>query len=144
MSVNPNMCEAVQENVRAFVQHGMERLAQFQKTTIDTVNQQCAEMNEKLRESFKGTPEAIVELTEKTVDGWLEAQKSAANAIAQAGAGMAEAAKERSQVASKEVAALSELVQQSVQRTIAAEKLLLDFAAEQNKAVFEAIQRQAA
>ena len=140
MSVNPNIGEAARENAVPFVPQGIERLVQFQKATLDIVNQQSAEVNQKLRESFKDT----VKLTEKAVSGWIEVQKSAVDVIAQSSTDIAEAAKNRSEAGSKSVTALGELVRQSVQRAAAAQKTLLDLAAEQNRAAAEAIRRQAA
>jgi gas vesicle protein len=139
MSVNPNIYEAA-ENTMAFVQQGVERLTQFQKTMLDNVSQQSVEANQKLRESFKGTLEVIVQLNEKAASGCFEAQKSAANVIAQTSTEIAQAAKDRGEVVSKSIAAWDDIVQ----RAIATENTLLDFAAKQHKAVIEAIHRQAA
>jgi hypothetical protein len=124
----------------------VERLAGLQKTTLDTFGSYTADLNRTIRESFKNAPPAavqnVVDLTEQSVQGWINAQKAIVDLITQQSAQVADIVQDKT-VFSKPNDVLSDLVQKSAERTVDAQKTVLDLAASQNKAVSEAVRKQA-
>jgi hypothetical protein len=133
-------------NFATLLHRGVERFAGLQKTTLDVVNHQSADVSSTLRNALKPFPvpagAVLLDLTEQAVDGWIKAQKHILDLIVEQSAQVVEAGKAPGSV-SKSVAVLGELVEKSAQRTAAAQKTILEFAAKQNKAASEAIQKQA-
>ena len=129
--------KAAYDNVAAFVQQGIDQLAQFQKTA----SQQTEEVSQKLRESFKSNSGPVIDLSEKAVSGIIDVQKSVIDAVAQRSVKIAEAAKAKfdNQAGSNPLAPWSEAVQQ----TVAFQKTLLDFAATQYTSFAEAVRHAA-
>jgi len=124
----------------------IERLAGLQKATLDVLNDQTAEVTETVRKSLKttvGSPAAaFFDFAESGMAGWIGAQKNILDLIVEQSANTAQITAERSGYAAQSVGKLSELVQQTIQRTTEAQKTMLDFAAKQNDAVVKAFQRQ--
>jgi len=75
------------------------------------------------------------------VQGWVNAQKSILDLMTQQSEQAVQATKEASGSPSKWLAALNELIQQTAERAIEAQKAMVEFAVNQNKAVSEAIKR---
>lgn len=134
--------------VTALVQKNVERLADLQKATLDALGHQNADVTESLRKSLKSTPASPVvtflDFAEKGLDGWITAQKNIVDLIVQQSAHSLQATEERTGFATQSIGKLNELVQQTVDRTAAAQKAMLEFAAKQNEAVAKAFQRPGA
>jgi hypothetical protein len=146
----PNTEEIPETTMTTFatlLHRNVERLVDLQKTTLDTLREQSADVAEAMRQSLKSGPAApsvaMLDVTEKGVQGWIGAQKDILDLLVQQSAQAVETARKRGGLASQSVAELSEFVQQAAERTVAAQKTMLDFAAEQNKVVAEAFRRQA-
>jgi hypothetical protein len=125
----------------------VERLAGLQKATLDTFGTYTSDLNKTLRDSFKAEPPAAVqsvfELSEQTVQGWINAQKAIVDLITEQSAHVADVIQDRT-IINRPVQVLCQLAERSAERTIDAQKTVLDLAASQNKAVSEAVRKQAA
>ena len=104
-------------------------------------------MNTMLRDTLKSTPDApsalLLNVAEQAVQGWVDAQRNILDLMTQQSEQAVQAAKEASGSSTKSLTALNELIQQTAGRAIAAQKAMVEFAGNQNKAVSEAIKRQA-
>ena len=100
-----------------------------------------------LRDTLKSTPDApsalLLNVAEQAVQGWVDAQRNILDLMTQQSEQAVQAAKEASGSSTKSLTALNELIQQTAGRAIAAQKAMVEFAGNQNKAVSEAIKRQA-
>jgi hypothetical protein len=132
-------------NFATLLHRGIERFAGLQKAALDAVGLQTTDVSATLRTSLKPFPALagtmVLDLTEQTVDGWIDAQKDILDLLVEQSAHALEATQEP--YGSQSIAVLSQLVGKSAERTVAAQKTMLDFAAKQHKAASEMIQRQA-
>jgi hypothetical protein len=126
----------------------LERLANLQKATLDTLGHQTADVTQTMRKSVKadgvGAFAALFDFAETGMQEWIGTQKSILDLMVDQSAHTAHVTAERTGYASQSINKLSELVQQSFERTTAAQKTILDFAAKQNDAVAQAFGRPAA
>ena len=136
--------ETVMGAFTTLLKRNVERMVDLQKTTLDTVSHQNADVMETMRHTLKSVPNApeLFTLAQQGVEGWIGAQKSILDWIGQQSA-MTVKATEQNGSTPLTTAKLSEFVQQAAEQSVATQKTILDFAAKQNKAVTEAIQRQA-
>ncbi len=128
------------------LKRNVERMVDLQKATLDTVSHQNADVLETMRhtmKSFPAAPPELFSLAQQGVEGWIGAQKSILDWFGQQTAQAINVA-EPNGAAPLSAAKLSEFVQQAAEQSVATQKTILDFAAKQNKAVTEAIHRQAA
>ncbi len=125
-----------------------ERLANLQKATLDTLSHQTADVTETTRKSLKAIPSgpaaALFDFAVYGMDGWIGTQKSILDLLVDQSAHAAQVTAERAGYATQSLNKLSELVQQSFDRTTAAQKAMLDFAAKQNEAFAHAFAHPAA
>ncbi|MBV9268886.1 MAG: hypothetical protein JO061_22140 [Acidobacteriaceae bacterium] len=145
----PQFTEASENTLATFatlMHRSVERLASLQKATLDTFASYTADLNKTIRESVKPAPPTVVQsvfdLTEHSVQGWVDAQKAIVDLIAGQTAHVADAMRNRA-LFSKPVDVLTDLVQESAERTVEAQKMVLDYAASQNKAVSDVVRKQA-
>lgn len=131
--------------VTGLLQRNVERLADLQKATLDVLNHQAADVAETMRKALKSTPggtfTAFFDFAEKGMDGWITAQKNIVDLIVQQSADTVKTTEVRSDYATQSIAKLNELVHQTVDRTAAAQKTMLDFAAKQNEVASKAFQQ---
>ena len=103
-------------------------------------------MNTLLRDMLKSTPDApstlLLNVAEQAVQGWVNAQQNILDLMTEQSEQAVAATKEASGSPTKSLAALNELIQRSAGRAIAAEKDMVEFATNQNKAVSEAIKQK--
>jgi hypothetical protein len=115
-----------------------ERLANLQKATLDTLSHQTADVTETMRKSSKAPPSgpaaALFDFAENGMQGWIGTQKSILDLFVDHSSHTAQVTAERTGYAAQSLNKLSELVQQSFERTTAAQKAMLDFAAKHNEA----------
>ena len=111
--------------------------------SLEIVSQQTAGMNTTLRDTLKihSGARLLLNVAEQAVQGWVNAQKSILDLMTQQSEQAVQATKEASGSPSKWLAALNELIQQTAERAIEAQKAMVEFAVNQNKAVSEAIKR---
>jgi hypothetical protein len=148
-TINPTEIKEVAENTMAtfatLMHRSIERLAGLHKATLDALEGQTVDLNKTARDSFKVAPppaQNVLELAETGVHSWINTQKAIVDLIVQQSAHVADVAKDH-RMYSKPVEIFTELVQQSAERTVEAQKTVLDYAATQNKAASEAIRKQA-
>jgi hypothetical protein len=124
-----------------------ERLADLQKATLDMLGHQTADVTQTMRKSLKAAPgapaAAMFDFAEKGMEGWIGTQKSILDLLVDQSAHTAHVTVERTGYATQSINKLSELVQQTFERTTAAQKTMLDFAAKQNDAMAHAFERPA-
>jgi len=124
----------------------VERIANLQKATLDMLSNQTADVTETMRKSLKSLPgspaAALFDFAENGVEGWISSQKNILDLIVEQSAETAQAAEARSGFGTQSITKLTELVQQTIERTAAAQKTMLDFAAKQNEAVAKAFQQK--
>jgi hypothetical protein len=144
---NPPAEESTLTAFATQLQQSVGRLATLQKSALEIVSQQTAGMNTMLRDTLKSTPDApsalLLNVAEQAVQGWVDAQRNILDLMTQQSEQAVQAAKEASGSSTKSLTALNELIQQTAGRAIAAQKAMVEFAGNQNKAVSEAIKRQA-
>src|SRR5450755_3938106 len=103
-------------------------------------------MNTLLRDMLKSTPDApstlLLNVAEQAVQGWVNAQQNILDLMTEQSEQAVAATKEASGSPTKSLAALNELIQRTAGRAIAAEKDMVEFATNQNKAVSEAIKQK--
>lgn len=138
-----------QEATNAFtmlLHRNVERMANLQKTTLDVLNSQTADLNETMRSRIKmptGSPAAaFLDFATLGIDNWVIAQKTILDLAVQQSANTANASDNHIGLALPSTGKLTDLIQQSIERTSTAQKTMLDFAATQNEAAVKAFQGQ--
>jgi hypothetical protein len=131
----------------ALVHKGVERLAEMQKVSLDMATRHTSEAIGTCRQSFKvpaDTPGIfLMDLADQGIQKMAQAQKGMIDLVVQQSAHNLEMAKERRDLASKWTNGVSGMVSATADRVIAAQEIALDFAAEQNKVVANAVKGQA-
>jgi hypothetical protein len=144
----PPPAEAASYTAFAALFHkGLERIAEVQKNTLDMVARQTTDMLQACKQaypvpsSWPGTP--LFEVVDQGIERMAQTQKGMIDLVVQQSAQALDMAQERRDLASKWTAGLAGMMSETANRTVAAHKSLLDYAAEQNKVVAAAIKRQA-
>ncbi len=134
------------DHVADLFHKGVQRMATLQKTTLDIVNQQAADMNTITKQAFRGVPAAsglfLFDLGLQAMNKWVEAQKSMIDVYVEQSAGAVELVKHRSENLRDGAEGFKEFVQGTADRTAAVHRIALDFAATQNKNVAETVKKQ--
>jgi hypothetical protein len=122
------------------------RLAGLQKTILETLGEQTADMAEAIGNATKsgyfGNTVPVLDITARAVQCWAGAQKELLDlTVGQSEDAMKTFAK-RSNSASQCMEEIADFAQHTAGRAMAAQKRMLDFAAEHNKTIAEAFRRQ--
>jgi len=126
---------------------GVERLAEMQKISLDMVANQTVDAIGGWKKTFAMPASApggyLWDLAEQGVGKMAQAQKGMIDLAVQQSARAVEMSKERRDSASKWTTGAADMVSETAERTVAAHKIWMDFAAEQNKVVAAAVKKQA-
>jgi hypothetical protein len=123
-----------------------ERIAEFQKKTLETMAQQNTDWLETWKKTatlfpqFPGT--FMFDLWAQTFDRFIETQKGTIDMAVEQGKQTMNLARERGASYGKATDGFTGLFQQTVEQAIAAQKKALDFYSEQQKTAFEAVKKQ--
>ena len=124
----------------------VERVADLQKKTLDVAAEQTAEWIGAWKKAFSYfpvTPPAFIfDVAGQAVQTAIENQKGAIDLMVEQTQSVAGIAKVRADAYSKIVDGVTTTVQKSVVRSVEAQKKVLEFAASQNKTIFESTKRQ--
>lgn len=127
--------------------NGVERVADMQKGALDLAVNQTSEALTAWKRAFAvpaSTPGlALMDVVDQGIEKMAEAQKGVIDLAVEQSAQALDLAKERRDYASKWMAGSRDMVCATAERTVAAQKIWLDFAAEQNKVVAETAKKQA-
>jgi hypothetical protein len=127
-------------------QKGVEGLAELQKNKLDLIANQSSDAIAAWKKAFavpSSAPGAyMLDLADQGIGKMAEAQKDMIDLMVQQNARMVDMSNERPESASKWAAGLADVVGEAADTTVAAHKICLNFVAEQNKAVAEAVKRQ--
>jgi hypothetical protein len=136
--------------IGAFVnvyQKGVERLAEMQKNALDLVANQTLDAIGAWKQAVGGVTPApagfLWDLADQGVTKVVQAQKGMIDLAVQQTAKAVEVSKERREYATRWAKGVTDMMSETAGRTVAAHKIWLDFAAEQNKVVAAAMKRQA-
>ncbi len=135
------------DHVADLFHKGVQRIATLQKTTLDIVNQQAADLNTITKQAFRAAPAAsglfLFDLGLQTMNKWVEAQKSMIDVFVEQSAGAVDLIRRRTENVRDGAEGLKDFVSETTTRTAAVHRIALDFAAAQNKNVAETVKRQA-
>ena len=125
---------------------GMVRFAEVQKSAFDMFAGQSADLHNAWKHTHKlpaATPAMFfMDWAAEGVEKLVDAQKSLLDLAVGQSTLAVNGAKERTDSASRFAATLNDMIQQSTDRLVAAEKVVLDFAARQNAALTDRCKRQ--
>jgi putative NIF3 family GTP cyclohydrolase 1 type 2 len=121
---------------------GFEKLVNLQKSALDVFTAHAVETNQLYRQAFKGTPAAaFFDVTDESLTRLAEAKKSVLDLYVEQSAQVIGTFKEPGSV-EKTTAAAKDLFSDTAERYIATQKIVLDFAAQQNQTVGETVKKQ--
>ena len=127
------------------INKGLERAVEAGKTTLDLSAAQGADILDAIKKALQPTqvPVFALELAGEALTGSVTLQKSLLDAIVLQAASITEAAQELIADPSKAQTGLAKLFQTSVDRTVAAQDQVLEYAAAQAKSVNVTVKAQA-
>jgi hypothetical protein len=132
----------------ALTHRGVEKLAETQKLSVDMAAKHTTDAMGVCRMTFKMPAEMpgmfLLDLAEQTLERMAQAQKELIDLIVQQSAQAMEFYKFRGDTASKWTNHMTDAFGETAERAAAAQRIVMDFAAEQNKAVAGALKKQAA
>jgi hypothetical protein len=123
---------------------GLERAVEATKATLDLAAAQNADILDACKKALKATsvPVFALDLAGEALTGQLTLQKSLLDMAVLQSASITEVAQELLQEPSKAQAGISKLFTQSVDRTVAAQDSVLEYAAAQTKSVSSTVKAQ--
>jgi hypothetical protein len=128
------------------MQRNVARLLGLQKTTLETLGEQTADVAEVVRNTMRsgGFAAAVgtFDVTEHGVQSWIGMQKELLEMTLRQSEHSVNTFRKRGGSVSQWMKEMAEFAQQTTERAVAAQRMILDFAAEQNRAVAEEIRRQ--
>jgi hypothetical protein len=135
------------ENFVPLYLKGIEVIAELQKKSLEIAAQQNAEWAGASKKAWSRFVPAsqvnpVFDLAAQAFDTILEGQKEAIDMVLDQNETVAGFAKEGVESVSRLTSGLTALFQKSVEYSVAVQKKALEFAAEQNKAVYETTKRQ--
>ncbi len=139
--------EITMYNTAAFTtlcKKGLERIVQVSKTSLDMAAEQNAEVLASCKKALSASPMPglfLFDLAGQAFEGYVALQKNLMGLAVEQSSSMMDTAQEYNRDASKSEG-MNALIQQSVDRAIAAHNSVLDFSAKQAKAVSETVQQQ--
>lgn len=126
-------------------QKGVERIAELQKGRLDAIASQTTDAIAAWKHAFSVPPSTpgvfLLDLADQGIAKMAESQKAMIDLAVQQSAQAVDLSRERRDSASKWTAGVTDLMNEAVDTTVAAHKICLDFAAEQNR-VFAATLKQ--
>jgi hypothetical protein len=144
--------EAVHEAVEArnnFVNlysHGIDRIAEIQKRTIDTAVQHNTEVIDAWKKLVQKLPGGarlpLLDVAASMFERFAETQKNAIDLAVEQNRAVIESIKDRASVANKATEAAVHMTNQAVERSVAAQKKVVETTVAQTKAVLEATRQQ--
>jgi len=124
----------------------VERVAELQKKSLETVAEQNAEVLENCKKAMpfaaEGPASFWFDLIGQSVERYVETQKNAIDLAVEQSSTLVGLAEERGALAAKFVDSGSALLQETVNYSVATQKKNLEFCAEQQKAGYEAAKKQ--
>ncbi len=122
---------------------GLERVAELSKSSLDLAVEQNAEILASCKNALKGTFPGMfmLDMAGSAFEGYVALQKNLLGLAVQQSAAVIDVAQE-CQDASKARDGINALIQESVDRSVAAQNSVLDFAAKQTKAAGETVKQQ--
>jgi len=140
---------AVTEFVDAFTplyRTGVEKMAKLQKNALDLVAEQTAEWMGAWQKAFGffpvAAPTVVFEVAGQAVRTYVETCKSAIDLAVEQSHAVVKIGQERAGAYSKIAGEATASLRTSVERSVAAQKKVLEFAALQNKAICETAKKQ--
>jgi hypothetical protein len=131
----------------ALMHRSVERLAEMQKLTLDVATRNTSDAIQVIKKAtnIAANPPmvSLFDLVDQGVLKMAEAQKGVIDLTVQQSARVLEIARIRSDSASRYAGTAGDLLNATTDTVTSAQKILLDFAAEQNKAVANTIKQQA-
>jgi hypothetical protein len=128
------------------VLNSIARVADLQKKTLNIGAEQTAEWIGTWKKAFSYfpvmPPAFIFDVAGQAVQTAVETQKGAIDLVVEQTHAAAGIAKVRAEAYSKIAAGVTTSIQKSVERSVEVHKKVLEFASEQNKAVFESTKKQ--
>ena len=123
---------------------GLERVAEVSKTWLDLASEQNAEVLASYKKTLKAwsLPVFLFDGIGTAAEGYVALQKSLLELAVEQSTAVITAVQECSQDASNAKSKINTLIQESTDRTVAAQSLVLEFSATQAKAVVEIVERQ--
>jgi hypothetical protein len=144
--------EAVHEAVEArnnFVNlysHGIDRIAEIQKRTIDTAVQHNTEVIDAWKKLVQKLPGGarlpLLDVAASMFERFADTQKNAIDLAVEQNRAVIESIKDRASVANKATEAAVNMTNQAVERSVAAQKKVVETTVAQTKAVLEATRQQ--
>ena len=131
----------------AIFSKGVERLAEMQKAAVDLVANQTRDTI-KVWKQASTMPSAaqgmfLPDVLDQGIEKMALAQKEMIDLVVEQNARLLEMANQRRDYTTKWVSGMAGMTSEAAERTVATQKILLDFAAEQNKVIAGAVKRQA-
>jgi hypothetical protein len=123
---------------------GLERVVEVSKSSLDLAVEQNAEILASCKKALKATQMPglfLFDIASSAVEGYVALQKNLLGLAVEQSTSVIDAAQECSLDASK-AKGISNLIQQSMDRTVAAQNSVLDFAAKQAKVAGETVKQQ--
>ncbi len=137
------------EVVETFIplyQKNVERLADLEKKSLEMAAEQNTEWIEAWKKTFHVTPETpgffLFDLLGQTFERLVETEKEVIDLAVEQTHAVAGLAKERGASATKLAEGVTALFQHTVEHSVAAQKKVLDYYAEQHKAAYETAKKQ--
>jgi len=123
--------------------HGIDRIAEIQKRTIDTAVQHNTEMIDTWKKLVQklpgGAPMPLLDVATSMFERFADTQKNAIDLAVEQNRAMIESIKDRTSAANK---AAVNMTNQAVERSVAAQKKVVETTVAQTKAVMEATRQQ--
>lgn len=134
------------DTMTALYTKSVERLAEAQKTTLDTALEQNADLIgawKKIAQAVPGTPvPSILDLAANTFGQFVDLQKGAIDLALEQSSNLTGLAKERAAAFTAAGDTVTAIAQDTLVRAQATQKTAIDLATSQTKAVFDAFKKQ--
>src|SRR3974390_555812 len=128
--------------------NGVEQVAELQKKSQELAAEQTAEWMGAWQKVFSSfpvpTPTVVFEMAEQAVQTYVETCKSAIDLAVEQSQSVVKIGQERAEAYTKIAGEATASLRTSVERSVAAQKKVLEFAALQNKAICETAKKQLA
>ena len=129
-----------------FYLNGVQSLGELQKQSLDLVAEQTVELVGAWKKAFSYLPVTpptfLFDIAGQAVQTLVDTQKGAIDLVVEQSHAVAKIGKERAEAYSKIVDTATATFKTSVERSADAQKKVLQFAAEQNKAICQATKKQ--
>ncbi len=134
------------ENLLPFYTKNVERLADLQKKSLELAAEENAEFMDTCKKAFHVVPETPgffwFDLLNQTFERFVETEKGAIDLAVEQTHAIADIAKDRGTSGTKVAEGITGVLQQSVERSVAMQKKMLDYYAEQQKTAYDTAKKQ--